>query len=145
MPDPVPGPIVSASEQISRFLVYSRWFNLRTKRILGQAFMTREPQSPDTMFRTSVYRIDGCTSEEIWLIGEEFVSKRRLDKRPVRARADIEAQTIFSENLQVAPVPTPHPRHADIVLWPEQPEKHLEKANAMALTAKLVPLPSPQA
>jgi hypothetical protein len=137
MPDPLPGPSVSPDEQISRFLVSSKWFNPRTNHVSGQAFMPRKPKPPDTTYRTSVYRIDSCTSEEIWSIAEEYVSKRRLDARRVLARADVLVQAISAENLQIQPVPTPHPRHADIVEWPHRPEEHMEKANAMALASQL--------
>ena len=145
MPDPLPHSTVSPDERISRFLVSPKWFNQRTNCVFGQAFKPRKPKPPSTTFRTSVYRIDGCTHTEIWSIGENYVTQKRKDGRPVLARADIQAQSIFAEQLAIEPVPDPHPRHADIVRWPDQPEKQLEKASVIALTAKLVPLPSPQA
>jgi hypothetical protein len=142
MPDPLPHPIVNRSEEICRFLVEPRLFKETSKQVSGQAFKPKTPRDPGTLYRTSVYRIDGCPQEEIWSIAEERVTKQRSDGRKVLARADIKASSVFTLDLQLEPTPTPHVRHADIVGWPDQPEKRLEKANQLALRAQLVLPPS---
>lgn len=141
MPDPLPYPSVSPGERISRFLIQPKWFNPRTELVSPQAFKPATPRPPSTTFRTSVYRIDSCASEEIWSLGEEYVTRKRTDGKRVLARADIHAQAILDEDLRFEPNPIPHPRHADIVQWPEKQELRLEKASVLALEAQLV-LPS---
>lgn len=136
MPEPLPQSDVRPAERLARFLVQPNWFNPRTGSISPQAFKPRKPQAPSTTFRTSIYRIEGCLPEEIWSIGDVFVTGRRLDGRRVLARADIEAHNIFDEALGIEVTPDPHPRHADIVAWPD-PEKILEKAAALAIQAHL--------
>jgi hypothetical protein len=115
----------------------SRPYRQKTNRVSAQAFKPRNPKPPDTIFKTSVYRTDGCLAQEIWSIGEDYVTKKRSDGRKVLARAEIVAETIFAEKLELTPAPSPHPRHADITAWPDQPEKRLEKASQLALTAQL--------
>lgn len=137
MSEPLPDLTVSSDEQVTRFLVESRWFSQKTNHVSAQAFKPRNPKPPETVFKTSVYRTNGCSAEEIWLIGENYVTKKRSDGRKVLARAEIAAEIVFSESLNLIPVPTPHPRHADITAWPDQPEKRLEKANQLAIKAKL--------
>ena len=82
-----------------------------------------------------MYRTEGCTPDQIWLIVEEYVTANRTDGQRVLARTDIRAKAVQSEGLLVEPVPIPHPRHADIVKWPDAPEQRLEKMNALALQA----------
>lgn len=137
MSEPLPDLTVSSDEQVTRFLVESRWFSQKTNHVSAQAFKPRNPKPPETVFKTSVYRTNGCSAEEIWLIGENYVTKKRSDGRMVLARAEIAAEIVFSESLNLTPAPTPHPRHADITAWPDQPEKRLEKANQLAIKAKL--------
>ena len=137
MSQPLPYLTVSPDEQVTRFLVESRWFSQKTNHVSAQAFKPRNPKPPETVFKASVYRTDGCSAEEIWSIGEDYVTKKRSDGRKVLARAEISTETVLSESLNLTPAPTPHPRHADITAWPDQPEKRLEKANQLALTAQL--------
>jgi len=142
MPDPLPRIVVSREEPITRFLTQPKWFNPRTKHVAGQAFKPKTPKPPSTTFRTSVYRTEGCTSDQTWSIGERCVTAIRTDGQRVLARADIGAEAILRENLLVEPTPIPDPRHADIINWPDMPEKRLEKMNALALQAELVLKPS---
>lgn len=44
--------------------------------------------------------------------------------------------------LAVEPAPEPHPRHADILGWPEEPEGRLERALVLANASVLVPAPT---
>lgn len=141
MPDPLPRKDVSREEPITRFLTQPKWFNPRTQHVAGQAFKPKAPEPLSTTFRTSVYRTEGCTSDQIWSIGESCVTANRTDGQRVLARADIRAEAILHETLLVEPSPTPHPRHADIVNWPDMPEQRLEKMTALAIQAVLV-LPS---
>jgi len=80
-------------------------------------------------------------SDEIWTIGETYVTASRADGLRVLARADIQAEIILNEDLLVDPTPIPHPRHADIVNWSDKPEHRLEQASALALKAKPISKP----
>jgi hypothetical protein len=135
MLDPLPARDVDPEEQITRFLTQAKWFNPRTRHVTPQAFKPRIPKPPSTTFRTSVYRTQGCTGDLIWSIGDEYVTANRTDGQRVLARTDIRAKAVVHEGLLVEPVPIPHPRHADIVNWPDAPEQRLEKMNALALQA----------
>lgn len=142
MPDPSPAIEVGRTELIARFLVQEKWFNLRTKHISPQAFSPKKPIPPSTVFKTSVYRTQGCGDDEIWLIGENCVTKARKDGQRVLARADITVDAILTDAaLLIQPSPTPHARHADIVNWPDSREKQLDKMNILAELAHLEPLP----
>lgn len=141
MPDPLPHPAVSPDERISRYLLNRRWFNPRTGHISGQAFKPRNPKTQGMPFATSVYRTDGCLLEEIWSIGDEFVTNQHPERLPILGVARLEVQKVLAGDLQVEPSPHPHPRHADIVRWPNEAEKQLEKAGQLALAAQLVVRP----
>jgi hypothetical protein len=142
MSPPLPYEHVNREEPIVRFLVQPKWFNPRTKHVAAQAFKPRNPKPPSTTFRTSVYRVEGCTSDEIWAIGEKYVTSNRTDGLRVLGRADIQAAIILDQGLLVDPTPIPHPRHADIVNWSDKPEQRLDEMGALALQAELV-LPPP--
>ena len=141
MPEPLPYPDVRPDEQIIRYLLQPKWFNQRTGHISGQAFIPRNPKTQGMPFATSVYRTDGCLLEEIWSIGDEFVTNRHRDKLPVLGIAGLQAQKVFAEDLQVEPSPDDHARHADIVRWPEEREERLAKAHQLAVEAQLVVRP----
>jgi hypothetical protein len=138
VPDPLPGIEVLSSEQITRFLTQRKWFNPRTENISPQAFSPRAPKPLSTIPKSSVYRTEGCSDEEIWLIGEKYVAEKRQDGQKVLARADVSADVILSSaGLVIEPAPTPHPRHADIVNWPDARERQLDKMNILAEQSKL--------
>ena len=141
MPEPLPYPDVRPDEQIIRYLLNRRWFNPRTGYISGQAFKPRTPKTQGMPFATSVYRIDGCMPDEIWSIGDNFVTNRHRDKLPVLGTAGLRAQKVFAEDLQVEPSSDDHARHAEIVRWPEEREKRLAKENQLAVEAQLVVRP----
>jgi hypothetical protein len=141
MPDPLPRKSVGREEPITRFLLQTKWFNLKTGHVSPQAFKPRTPLPPSTTFRTSVYRTESCTSSEIWVIGETYVTANRTDGLRVLARVDIQAEIILNADLLVDPTPIPHPRHADIVNWSDKPEQRLGQASALALKAKPISKP----
>ncbi len=141
MPEPLPYPDVRPDEQIIRYLLQPEWFKPRTGRISGQAFKPRTPKTQGMPFTTSVYRTDGCLLEEIWSIGDNFVTNRHRDKLPVLGIAGLQAQKVFAEDLQVEPSSDDHARHADIVRWPEERHERLAKANQLAIEAQLVVRP----
>ena len=67
----------------------------------------------------------GCYEQEIWEIGDEYVTKLHRQRSPVLARADLRAKYILNRSLQIVPHPDPHPRHADIEGWPNDEEMEM--------------------
>jgi len=138
VPDPLPTIGVCPNERITRFLTQQKWFNHKTDNVSPQAFSPRTPKPPSTIAKTSVYRTEGCNDDEVWLIGEKYVTEKRQDGQRVLARADVSADVILSSaGLLIEPAPTPHPRHADIVNWPDSREKQLDKMNVLAEQSEL--------
>lgn len=113
---------VKAGEKVSRYLFFTPGeFNARTDHISPQAFKPANPKPPDRPERqSSVYRTESLTETKIWEVGDKFVAIPR--NRPLLARADIQAEKVFKINLDIIPDTRPHPRHANIVKWPDSPE-----------------------
>ena len=64
------------------------------------------------------------------------MSKIVKKKRFILARADLLAQTVYSQDLRIVPHPLPHPRHANIVNWPNEESSEHRKAKALLLAQK---------
>lgn len=80
--------------------------------------------------------MDELTSDEIWVIGEEYVAPKR--GLPILARADLNVEDINpASQVSINPEPTPHPRHADIVGWPSEKSEQKLIASELALASKL--------
>jgi hypothetical protein len=129
---------VKEEENISRYLFFTPGeFNARTNHISPQAFKPANPKPPERPERqASVYRTQNLTEQEIWEIGDEFVAKKR--NLPLLARADIQAKKIFEMELELAPDTRPHPRHANIVKWPDTPEARNMKGILLSQQAALL-------
>jgi hypothetical protein len=90
---------------------------------------------PNREGKTSVYRIIGLGNPEIFEIGRHFVAEK-MNKR-LFGRADIKVSKILEKDLSVISDPDPHPRHANIVGWPEEREKYRLIAVELADEAEL--------
>jgi len=90
---------------------------------------------PNRDGETSVYRIIGLVDPEIFEIGQRYVANKR--NKPLLGRADIEVSKVFDRDLSVISDPNPHPRHANIVDWPEEREKYRLLAVELAAEAEL--------
>jgi hypothetical protein len=135
---------VDPGERITRYLTNPKWFNATTKNISPQAFKPASPKPPVRLVRrTSVYRTLDCIDLEVWMIGDEYVTKRHAHQLPVLGRADIQNQIILTEGLSIVPQPDPHPRHANIENWPESDEQWQAKSLALARNAQLLIKPKP--
>ena len=129
---------VDSQERITRYLTNPDWFNSNTDHISPQAFKPAPPKPTiRPTRRTSVYRTVSCQEEEIWMIGDEYVTKRHAQQLPVLGRADVSAQAIVDESLLVVSQPHPHYRHANIEMWPEDEVQRQAKALALSRKAKL--------
>lgn len=83
----------------------------------------------------SVYATEGLDEQAIWRIADEHVASR---ERHVTARGDVGTSAVEAEGLTLEMNGLPHPRHANIVGWPETKEKQLPIAKRLASAATLV-------
>jgi hypothetical protein len=132
-PRPEPFPRVQPHEPLSRFVLSKRLLKQSRSRVSPQVF------APSTKTKiTSIYRILGCSEEEIWAIGDRYVTDLHPEHKPVLARADLEAEKVTKIGLKIIPCPRPHPRHADVTEWPQEEHLALMKATALANSSVLI-------
>ncbi len=123
---------VSPDERLSRFIVYGRWMNKAKGLVYSAAFMPSK-----TTKDTSVYRTSGCSESRIWLIGLFFVERKRRDQKRILGRADLNSNSVLKEGLNVRARLLPHPRHAELIDWPDDKAHQKDKALALAHAATL--------
>lgn len=70
-------------------------------------------------------------------MGLLFVEGKRADRRKIIARADVSSALIFRQDLEIRARLRPHPRHAEIINWPDEKARQKDKALAIAQTAAL--------
>ena len=107
---------VSPSEYVARFITQKSYYRPSNQTVRYNAFM------PNRDGETSVYRITDINNTEINEIGHSFVADKL--KQPLKGRAEIIVSNILEKKLKVEPDPNPHPRHANIIDWPEDRAKH---------------------
>jgi hypothetical protein len=88
----------------------------------------------------SVFWRDGLTEQQIWDCGR-WVEQRPNDGSTLKARGDLGLQSVIDAGLAVEPDTRDHPRHANIIGWPEDKEQRVAKAQKLAFAASLVLLP----
>lgn len=120
---------VSPAESVARFITQKSYYRPSNLTVRHNAFM------PNRDGETSIYRIVGLNDEDIFEIGRLFVADEM--KKPLIGRADIVVSRILERQLRVEPDPSPHPRHANIVDWPEDKSKHRLIAIELADEAEL--------
>lgn len=120
---------VSPSESVARFITQKGYYRPSDQTVKHNAFM------PNRQGKTSVYRVIDLDDEEIFEIGRRFVADEL--KKLLMGRADILVSKILDRELMVELDPTPHPRHANIVDWPEDESKHRLIAPELADEAEL--------
>ena len=123
---------VSPDERITRYILNRRHIKHEKGEIKAEAFLPTKPKPEFPERQTSVYRTINCEETEIWSIGDQYVANPG-NNRFVLARGDLLAQTVYSQDLHIAPHPSPHPRHANIVNWPNEESSEHRKAKAVLL------------
>lgn len=81
---------------------------------------------------TSVYRASGVTSAGLWAICAEHVDNHATQ---MKARGTAEAVAFLEKNLSFDADGNPHPRHANVIGWPE--EKHARKNLAREIADRM--------
>jgi hypothetical protein len=102
---------IAASEPICRFVFGKDYYRPSDNSVRHNAFM------PNKDGETSVYRTISLSYERICDLGKRFVESNK--KRPMRGRANILALKIMEQQLRIEAKPIPHPRHANIINWPQ--------------------------
>ncbi len=129
-----PSDVVS-EERISRYILNRRHIKPEKDEIKVDAFLPTNPKPEQPERQISVYRTINCEETEIWSIGAQYVENPGKN-RVVLARGDLLAQTVYSQDLRIVPHPFPHPRHANIVNWPNEENKARRKVKAVLLAQK---------
>jgi len=104
------------------------------QRVKVQAFKPPNPTPERPERQLSVYRTDNCRENEIWSIADEFVTKQLPNKKQILARGELKCQVVHEQDLLVVPDPFPHPRHSNIINWPE--DESIREAKALELSKK---------
>lgn len=120
---------IQSSEPLARFITQKAYYRSASKTVRHNAFM------PNREGKTSVYRIIDIGNSEVFEIGQRFVAEKM--NKSLLGRADIKVLKILENNLSVISDPDPHPRHANIVDWPEEREKYRLIAVQLADEAEL--------
>lgn len=126
---------VDESERLSRFLFFSRWFARETQRVKPNAFV------PHPHIELSVSCTEGLDDSVVWQVGQETATSRK-DKPTLHGRADLKAQAVRKQNLEVIRDDNPL-YHANICGWEGEKAAQISKAQQMAAESSLVLLPSP--
>jgi hypothetical protein len=120
---------IDSNERITRYIFERTHFAPSTGRVKYSAFLPKKR-------KTSVYRISKLEEQEIWDIGIEYVSKER--NMPLLARGDILAAVVLDNSLGIVPDTAKHPKHANIIDWPDNKEEQMLIAKQLEPHAKLI-------
>lgn len=107
--------LVSPSEPTARFITQRSYYRSSDKTVKHNAYM------PNKNGETSIYRTTGITDSEIYKIGQKYVGEEI--GRSIKGHAEIVTSEIIKHELAVKADPSPHPRHANIIDWPEDKTK----------------------
>ena len=121
--------MVLPSELTCRFITQRKWYRTKDKTVKHNAFM------PNKNREVSLYRTTGLGEAQIYEIGQRYVAD--MWKKSLLGRAEIVVSNILKHGLRVQADPNPHPRHANIVDWPEDESKHRMIAIEVATDAQL--------
>ena len=109
------GPVAS-HERISYFVRTEKHVDKKTQCVRPEAFM---PRKFDGRFETSVYRTNDLTDEAVWEICRTYYET--LANLIAKGRGDGLAECVLKGGLRFDPNGDPHPRHADIIGWFDDP------------------------
>ena len=90
---------------------------------------------PNKNGETSVYRTINLEENEIYDIGKQYVAK--VVGKPLLGRAEIPASMAIDFGLKIQPKTEPHPRHANIIDYPDDDSEKKLIALQLAAEAKL--------
>lgn len=120
-------PNIQDQEDLCRYIFSSN--HVSATKVKYAAFL------PDKNGETSVFRISGCTENEIWDIGINHVAK--LSGRILKARGDFAASHVRKSSLDVISETSRHDLHANLVNWPTERDEQKLIAIELANSTKL--------
>ena len=132
------GPTVAPAEQITRYLRNSGHMRPGLQRPHFTAYM---PQVADGDI--SVYRTMDLSDADIEALGAQHVGK---PANPLKGHCCLSADAIFGEGLNIVSAPNPHPRHANVTGWVNDPKNRIiarKLADLARLTVYLPTTPTP--
>ena len=133
MIDPEKVPPVADKELLARYVTQSGQFRSSNNTIKPDLFM------PHPYQELSLTRHQDATKEEIWEVGFDVASKKKL-----YGRADIQASKCKIDSLQVTAKPLfSNPNHVDIEGWPSEKQEQKAIAQKLALSASELIKPPP--
>lgn len=107
-------------EKLTRFLTSSSQYNARMAK--PAAFLPNQKNG-----ETSVFRMDGGSPQELWLVADTYIPKTRT----VHGAAIVSTSVVREARLNVVSQEPP-PRHANIVGWPtSETDPDLAKAERL--------------
>jgi hypothetical protein len=110
------GPVLG-HERISYFVRTEQHIDKKTQCLRPEAFM---PRRFGSRLETSVYRTSDLTEQAVWEICQVWYEA--LAKLTAKGRGDgLGACIMEKAGLQFDPNGDPHPRHADIIGWFDDP------------------------
>ena len=121
---------IEPKEYLTRYIIDKNYYRISDKTVRHNAFML-----PANSRALSVFRISDFHLNSIWDLGERYVATPR--NKPLLGRADVIASQVFNKGLGITPEDDPHPRHANIVDWPDEREKQKMIAVELASEAQL--------
>ncbi len=116
---------IKAEEPIVRYIFSKSHFSIENHRAKYGAFVP--PRASDEV---SVYRIIDLEDDEIWRLGDEKVAVHV--EKDIKARADLGVHQVIDIGLEVIPETKPHPRHANIMGWPDDRDEIRQLAIELA-------------
>lgn len=119
---------VDGDEAIARFITDKKYYRPSDRTVRPNAFM---PASDNEL---SVYRVSGIVLAEILRIGIDYVARPRA--KPLLGYAEVRASEFTVLGLNFVTTEVPHPRHANVVGWPERVACR-SKAQILAESARL--------
>ncbi len=125
---------VPPSEKLARFIFSKKHFSVEKREVKFKAFIP-PPNSEDI----SVYRISGLSDRQVWEIGRKYVGRK---DRAIKARANLAAEAVYANNLEVVPDPLPHELHANVRPFPADRRARDRIAKQLALASELVIMPT---
>ena len=120
---------VQPHEPIARFLLQKNNYSISKKTVKPVAFLP----NPSNL-ETSVFRIMGLTDNDIWNIGETYVTGPQ--GKNLHGHGVVIIINIQNLGLFVIPDNVPD-RHANITGWPVEKDKQLSIAQELAAIATL--------
>lgn len=121
-------PDINPQETLARFVLSRSHYSPQNNRVKYNAFM------PNRVGELSVFRIQGLLEEQIWEVGQRYVSGPQ--DKTLHGRGDVVASVMIEKNLSIIPDDDP-PGHANVVDWPAEKSECKLVAMEIAQRAEL--------